>query len=65
MMRYGDIPEIWNTTDLFFVILDHFLLFYLPNSPKYQTFQKMKKTPRDIIILHICTINGNHMIYGS
>ena len=25
----------------------------------------MKKTPRDIIILHMCTINENHMIYGS
>ena len=26
---------------------------------------KLKKTPQDIIILHICTINDNHMIYGS
>ena len=26
---------------------------------------KMKKTPGDIIILHKCTINDNHMIYGS
>ena len=26
---------------------------------------KSKKTPRDIIILHICTINYNHMMYGS
>ena len=26
---------------------------------------KLKKTPRDVIILHICTINGNYMIYGS
>ena len=25
----------------------------------------MKKTPRDFIILHKCTINDNHMIYGS
>ena len=23
-----------------------------------------KKTPGDIVILHICTINDNHMIYG-
>ena len=26
---------------------------------------KLEKTPRDIIILHICTINDNHMKYGS
>ena len=25
----------------------------------------MKKTPRDIMILHMCTINGNYMMYGS
>ena len=25
----------------------------------------MKETPRDIIILHMCTINDNHMMYGS
>ena len=25
----------------------------------------MKKTPTDIIILHMCTINYNHMMYGS
>ena len=25
----------------------------------------LKKTPGDIIILHICTTNDNHMIYGS
>ena len=26
---------------------------------------KLKKTPGDIIVLHICTINDNHMMYGS
>ena len=26
---------------------------------------KLKKAPGDIIILHICTINDNHMMYGS
>ena len=25
----------------------------------------LKKTPGDIILLHICTINDNHMMYGS
>ena len=36
-----------------------------PNNPKNQNFQKLKKHPRDIIILHKCTINDNHIIYGS
>ena len=50
----------------FFVILDHFFsFFYPPNNPKNKNFEKMKITPRDIIILHKCTINGNHMMYGS
>ena len=25
----------------------------------------MKQNPGDIIILHVCTINENHMMYGS
>ena len=36
-----------------------------PNNPENQNFEKMKKTPEDIIILHKCTINDYHMIYGS
>ena len=36
-----------------------------PNNPKNQSFQKMKKTPRDIITLHMCAINENDMMYGS
>ena len=39
----------------FFVILDL----------KNQNFKKLKKTPRDIIILCMCTINDNYMMYGS
>ena len=38
-----------------FVILDCFLPFYPPNNPKNQNFEKLKKNPRDIIILHKCT----------
>ena len=34
--------EAWQTD--FFVILDHFLPFCLPNNPKNQNFEKMKKT---------------------
>ena len=49
----------------FFVILDYFLHFYPLNNPENQNFEKMKKIPGDIIILHMCTINQNHMMYGS
>ena len=45
-----------------------FALLNLPpplKNPKNQNFEKIRKSPRDIIILHKCTINENHMIYGS
>ena len=58
-MRYG---APWTE---FFVILDHFLLFYHTNNPKSQNFEKMNKGRGDIIILHKCTINESHMMYGS
>ena len=49
----------------FFVILDHFLHFYPPNNPKNQNFEKLIKTPGDIIILHKCTKNHYDMLYYS
>ena len=49
----------------FFVVLDCFLPFYPTNNLKNKNFEKLKKTPGDIIILHVCTINDNHMMYGS
>ena len=54
----------WVRQTEFFVILDCFLSFYSPCNPKNQNFEKMKKTARDIIILHKCTINDNHMLYS-
>ena len=53
-----------------FVILDCFLPFSPitpppPNVPRKNFFDKMKKKPEDIIILQMCTINDNHMMYGS
>ena len=38
---------------------------FTPLQPEKSKFEKMKKTCRDIIILHMCTINYNHMMYGS
>ena len=49
----------------FFVILGHFMPLYLTNNPKNQNFEKMKKAPEDIIILHKCTKNHDRMLYWS
>ena len=32
---------------------------------KIEVWKKCNKTPGDIILLHICTINQYHMMYGS
>ena len=44
------------------------LPFDPPNNPKNQNFEKKKKmenTFGDIIILHLCITNDDHMMYGS
>ena len=48
----------------FFVIIGHFLPYDPPNNPKNWNFEKMKKKLGDII-LHLCTTNDDHMMYGS
>ena len=55
--------EVWQTE--FLVILDCFLSFYPINNSKNQNFEKLKKTHGDIIILHKCTKNHDHMLYCS
>ena len=47
-----------------FVILGHFLSFQPHDNLENQNFEKMKKTPEDII-LQMYTINDSHMMYGS
>ena len=54
--------EVWQTE--FFNILDYFLLFHCPNNPENQNFEKMRKTSHNIIILHKCVKNVNHMMYS-
>ena len=50
----------------FFVILDHFFALLPPvTTQKNKIFKKMKKVPGDIVILHMCTRNYDHMMYGS
>ena len=50
----------------FFVILGHFfalLPHYWPQKEKFGI--TVKKTPGDIILLHMCTINEDHIMYAS
>ena len=65
IIRYT-FPEIWHITDPcnYFSLWACFCL-YLPYSPKNQNSKKMKNRPGDIIILHKCSKNHDHMLYCS
>ena len=52
----------WGQTE-FFVVLGHFLLFISSMILKNNILKKMKKVPWNITILHMCTINEDHMIF--
>ena len=47
---YGMVPKIWSMTDRFFGHFGPFFALLPPNNPKNQNFEKMEKTPGDIII---------------
>ena len=49
--------------ELLLLIWGYFLPFYPPNSLKNENFKKMKKNPGDVIILHRCTKDHDHMPY--
>ena len=49
----------------FFVILGNLLPFYPPNSMKNENIKNEKKNPGDIIILHKCTKNHDHLLCSS
>ena len=57
--------EIWSATDRIFCYFRPIFALLPPNNPKNQKFEKNEKNPRDIIILNMCSINDNHMMYGS
>ena len=60
------VPGISHIKDLNLIF--HFRLFFAllpPNNPKNQFFKKMKKNPGDMMILHMCTKNYDHMMYNS
>ena len=55
------VPQIC-VTDV--IVIFHFGLFFAL-LPKKLKFKKMEETPKDIIILHMCTKNHDQMMYGS
>ena len=60
------VSEIWYVTDV--TVGFHFGLFFtllFPSQPKISNFNKMKKTPGVIIILHMRTKNYDQIMHGS
>ena len=59
------LTQIWSVTDIIFC---HFRPFFalLPHyRPQKLKLGKNVKTPGDIMLSHMCTINQDHMMYGS
>ena len=59
------VTEIWIVINKIFCYFGQFAALLPPKNQKNQNFEKMKKSPGDIIILHKCTKNHDHMIYCS
>ena len=62
------VPEIWSPTDRICCHFGPFPALLPPNNPENQNFENMKKKKKtlgDIIILHMSTVNNNHMMNGS
>ena len=72
IMIWCMLPEIWSITDIIFYHFRSIFVVSAPENPGNQNFKKIKKKkkkkkkpPRDIIILHKCTKNQDHMLYCS
>ena len=59
------VPEKLTAMDRIFCHFGQFFPFYPLNDLKNPNLEKMKQLPGDIIILHMCSINDNHMMYRS
>ena len=59
------VPEVWSTTDNFLSLWSIFSLIIQLTTQKIKIKKKMKITPGDITILHMFTINDDHITYGS
>ena len=68
------VPEIGSEMDRYFCHFEPFFALLVPtllppppppNNLENQNFKKMKNASGDVILLHMCTINENHMMYDS
>ena len=59
------VPEKWSTEGRIFCYFGLFFALLPPTNPEKQYLKKWKKTHRDIIILHKCTINNIQMMSSS
>ena len=59
------VPEIWSASDRIFLSFSAMFCPFTSYQPEKWKLQKMKKAPRDIIILHKCAKNHDHMLYCS
>ena len=59
------VPKISSMMNIIFCHFGKFFPHLPPKNPKNQNFEKMKKIPGDIIILHKCTKNQDHMLHCS
>ena len=57
--------SIWSVTDIIFCHFMPFFAFAPLLTPKFKIWKKCTKTPGDIILLHMSTINQDRMMYGS
>ena len=58
------VPEISSMTKRTFCHFGPFFALLPIKNPTNKNFEKMKKLAGDIIVLHMCTINHNHTMYG-
>ena len=64
-MLYCSCDMVHDGCNCYFSLWAIFCPFTLLNSPKNENFKKMKKPHGDIIILHKCNKNHDHMVYCS
>ena len=64
LMVWSTVPKIWSMMACNWQFWVIFCPFTSLKPRKNQKFEKMKKITWDIIILQMCTINDDHMIYS-
>ena len=56
--------DIWSATDILFCHFGPFLVFYPTIDSENYNLEKMYQMHGDIILLHMCTISEDHMMYS-